>query len=159
MGLLGGAPKMSKLAALAAARKQKAEMQSESGATKERAVDLLDELSFRTKTQTPVSQIKAPSIPIESTLQTSPPSATPETQTLAISDSIKAPLDVEELHITPSTFAQTLCSFDSEQQKPALHPSFGQPYATKTSYSSAGLFTKPSPDDVVLAAQSKGSLR
>jgi elongation factor 1 alpha-like protein len=164
-GLLGGAPKMSKLAALAAARKKQVEeSKAAAGALQSgQPADFLHELS--TKRAFGSNAASTVTLPILS-----------ESSSKDSGDSSSSALNHEEtdspipaaayqsLETSPSVFAQTLCRVSLQLDKPhnqfqTTLASLSQPYSTKKSYASAGLFSKPSPDDVVLAAQSKGSLR
>jgi elongation factor 1 alpha-like protein len=156
---------MSKLAALAAARKRQAEDNSKDPESKvaktEKKPDLLEEISARSRSN---SSSNLPVTPVKETPHKRTKSTTAElpVQPVDVPESSLQNLSIAEqdLGFTPSIFAQTLLSTASSLQ-PGIQPSraFGQPYATKSSYSSAGIFTQPSPDDIVLAAQSKGSLR
>ena len=56
----------------------------------------------------------------------------------------------------PSTFAQTLFKSAPEESTEYRREMFAMPY-TASSVFQASVFSKPSPDDVVLAAQSQGS--
>jgi elongation factor 1 alpha-like protein len=66
----------------------------------------------------------------------------------------------------PSQFAQALCGVDgnkstkaslpTQRQAPSL--SFGWPYLNHETYLDADPFAKPSPDDVILAAQQNSNL-
>jgi elongation factor 1 alpha-like protein len=58
----------------------------------------------------------------------------------------------------PSTFAQTLFGAASVEPKPPATKFFALPYMAFCP-SLADAFSKPSPDDVVLAAQAKGSIK
>ena len=57
---------------------------------------------------------------------------------------------------TPSSFARTLFGSAPESPRKKGRDVFPMPYTTSASFSSS-IFSEPSPDDIVLAAQSKGS--
>lgn len=179
-GLLGGSsgpPKMSKLQALAAARKKKREEQKaetpEEGTTKSAALQT-------TQSPSPAPPL-APSDPKTQTLQTKV-SHTNICHSLAPSDSKTSQTKVLYMDIgheetppaldgtadsqdrapavekaQPSTFAQALLKSASETPQPyqQLYEPPWLAFTTKEALMEA--FSKPSPDDVVLAAQSQGS--
>jgi elongation factor 1 alpha-like protein len=175
-GLLGGspdaAPKMSKLQALAAARKKKAQEQKGSKSMdgienpmKDPAVsqapgvmgngNVCEAASSANKNSSrtyPVRKRKnssphrKASQSSDSVQQTSPQPST---------DSLSAP-SIEQAK--PSAFASII--FGRSETAPVHLPPkalFTLPYSVKPSARSTDAFTGPSPDDVVLAAQSKGS--
>ncbi|KAF5534496.1 elongation factor 1-alpha [Fusarium napiforme] len=163
-GLLGGGegpPKMSKLQALAAARKKKTEEKKEL----ERAGKGLERLSINEsqKENQPVLG-QAPQAP-EPTLQVKLPPREESTEAAAITDNQKdinsdpkgwlmdEDLPVMMPRATPSAFARTL--FGSAPSKaPRPDEIFAMPYTSSPIYV-AEAFAEPSPDDVVLAAQAK----
>lgn len=166
-GLLGGGdgpPKMSKLQALAAARKKKTEEKKEL----ERAERGLERLSInesQKENQPILGQVhQAP----EPTLQVKSPPKEESTEVAAITDNHQKDIDStpkgwfmdEDLPVmtpraTPSAFARTL--FGSAPSKaPRPDEIFAMPYTSSPIYV-AEAFAEPSPDDVVLAAQAKGS--
>jgi elongation factor 1 alpha-like protein len=184
-GLLGGAPKMSKLAALAAAKKKQAEErrqaeQQESTTETSTAISLLDRLVI--KKDSPAGQDSASS---RAPVSTGPKlafrrKATVEKETDLVPDqSVKevAPAKPKQnLRAPPSTFAQALLgspedvvstgsTLDGASNEPpakrrkSVIASFDLPYATSKIYTAADPFSKPSPDDVVLNAQSKATFR
>jgi elongation factor 1 alpha-like protein len=165
-GLLGGGPKLSKLAALAAARKKQAEESKQDAANlleTNKSTDLLDELSAKLS----ISSVSASSArPVLNEPKGKESSGYLDRVQIPEETSPIPTVAHQSLGTPPSFFAQTLCrtSLHSERHserhiQPATFPSLSQPYSTKKWYNSAGLFSKPSPDDVILAAQSKGSLR
>ncbi|KAI1018305.1 hypothetical protein LB505_001412 [Fusarium chuoi] len=163
-GLLGGGegpPKMSKLQALAAARKKKTEEKKEL----ERAGRGLERLSItesQKENQPILGQVRqAP----EPTLQVKSPPQEESTEVAAITDNLKdidstpkGSLMDEDLPVmmpraAPSAFARTL--FGSAPSKaPRPDEIFAMPYTSSPIYV-AEAFAEPSPDDVVLAAQAK----
>ncbi|KAF5724752.1 elongation factor 1-alpha [Fusarium mundagurra] len=163
-GLLGGGegpPKMSKLQALAAARKKKTEEKKEL----ERAGKGLERLSInesQKENQPILGQVRqAP----EPTLQVKSPPQEESTEVAAITDNQKdidsdpkgllmdEDLPVMMPRAAPSAFARTL--FGSAPSKaPRPDEIFAMPYTSSPIYV-AEAFAEPSPDDVVLAAQAK----
>ncbi|EGX90929.1 elongation factor Tu GTP binding domain protein [Cordyceps militaris CM01] len=161
-GLLGGgdgAPKLSKLQALAAARKKKTqekELQAEKG---------LQDLSI--SSQKSARQTNAPSASASSTptpmqkrshLEPEPSSTASDIISYNASDEplhgMEAQVNVLGQRPTPSAFAQTLIGpapGGGQKQKQDI---FAMSYASSPTYL-ASAFSEPSPDDVVLAAQAK----
>jgi elongation factor 1 alpha-like protein len=188
--LLGGAPKSSKLAALAAARKKRPEekratIPSDEGA--DRAVSLLGRLGAKKENVTPGSppQAAPPTSPppiakpvfplrpksneVETASKEQEPSPTKEEEPALP----KVPITPAQVpRASPSTFAQAIFGHEQRQQEgvaileaqlPSPSPQnrdsmFTLPYASNPEYSTRNPFAGPSPDDVVLGAQSKGSL-
>jgi elongation factor 1 alpha-like protein len=168
---------MSKLQALAAARKKKAEgqklenqraqppsteMTSEAakvpnkpitGVLAERLNGRLDavaakSLPIHTKARihpTPDGTSQCPHIVTEQ-VSTSEPSGTEDAPSLEVLEPA-----------APSAFAQTLLGFPTSSSAPVPRNQHPIPYMSLTS-SIADAFSEPSPDDVVITAQSKGSL-
>ena len=174
-GLLGGAPeekKMSKLQALAAARKKKA--QEQKGATVDGIEKPMANLSLQPGqgqidrvglTEKVVldssAAIKQPvrGFPLRKRKDSNPHEKTPKAPPLTkpeepVNDDISMkiePVDQAE----PSDFANTMFSSIT---RPTTETAsiFTLPYVAKTT-TVADPFSGPSPDDIVLAAQSKGS--
>lgn len=168
-GLLGGSdapPKMSKLQALAAARKKKAEEKSAAQDKVEQTRTKMTELSVG---DTPV---KKKTVPLagafgkrlktsESTAQGRVPLTASEPKR---SEPSQPPDEaVQELEDVPtidkaqrSAFAETLFASLSD----ACSPKWQESYSLYADLPASVLeaFSQPSPDDVVLAAQAKGSL-
>lgn len=178
-GLLGGSGKPSKLAALAAARKkaqaertsgdenQKREAERESSAS----ISLLDRLSLQSKPGDRSSSASAAGDKRPSPLSEGPPpprkyprpkkpgndlpSTVPPQQssqdaiTSADPESDARPL-IEDIRTTPSTFALTMFGASSSAQPSAT------PFTFPSSPAPADPFSSPSPDDIVLSAQSQG---
>lgn len=161
-GLLGGspdvAPKMSKLQALAAARKKKAQEQKSSGSTGveqpmanlnlnqagEGASKLSSTRGFPLRKRKDSNPHEKAPIPIEREPEQSSEDTPMETP----------PLDQAE----PSAFANTMFSSTSASSTRRNQANlFTLPYNVSATTTIADPFAGPSPDDVVMAAQSKGS--
>jgi len=159
-GLLGGSPdvvpKMSKLQALAAARKKKAQEQKSNGSTGVEAP--MAHLTLDASKPTEAKAGSSRGFPQRKRKDSKPHEKAPtpvgrespkeETQDLPMET---PPLDQAE----PSAFANTMFSTPS---KPSTPPDsfFTLPY-NATPPTTTDPFAGPSPDDVVMAAQSKGS--
>ena len=177
-GLLGGSPdgvpKISKLQALAAARKKKAHDQRSSGSSVvEKPMEKLalneDQQADNGQTLEKISSDFATSkklpmrgIPLRKRKDSDPHEKAP-TAAPAMRDPERispqaltgdALLDQAE----PSAFASTMFS-SPDSAPPRQHPenNFTIPYVATTSTTPTDPFAGPSPDDVVIAAQSKGS--
>lgn len=174
-GLLGGspdsAPKMSKLQALAAARKKKAQEQgSSSKANAERSTVSLsrdDAESAGTPspsaTATSSQKITTRSFPIRKAQnEASQNDYTPqESFSTASQKEEQEPVAAESdpvLETRPSAFASTMFG-NEEKSSQNFQPEslFKLPYNVNGDISITNAFTGPSPDDIVIAAQSKGS--
>lgn len=187
-GLLGGssgAPKMSKLQALAAARKKKTEEKKESSKTavnpapenEMKRLSLSEQkkenerpgigLAKRQKTsdtRVPLAQAGT-TLGFGGTSQTFEP-APPSSEPIAASDegsSDTKPLvgltredeAVVKSAQAPSSFARTLFGSAPETSR-TQRDVFAMPYTSSSAYT-ASAFAKPSPDDIVLTAQAQGS--
>jgi elongation factor 1 alpha-like protein len=162
-GLLGGssdgAPKMSKLQALAAARKKKAQEQKSGSSGMEKP---MSELSINGASKEENAAETAPKVssrgfPIRKRKDSNPHEKHPK----AVSPKIEIemldtdtqteiiPVDQAE----PSAFASTM--FSSPMSSAPSANLFTLPY-TATATTATDPFAGPSPDDVVIAAQSKG---
>ena len=161
-GLLGGSgegvPKMSKLQALAAARKKKAQEQKSEdvGVEKPMAELKINGSSAQSTSDEAVPSKPARGFPIrkrkdsnphEKLLKAPPPEREPEPSTPG-SDI------VAEDQAEPSAFASTMFGRASS---PAKKPSsiFTMPYNVASTAVTKDPFAGPSPDDVVIAAQSQ----
>ncbi|KAK0120257.1 Hsp70 suppressor, GTPase facilitates ribosomal subunit dissociation [Cadophora gregata] len=164
-GSSDGAPKMSKLQALAAARKKKAQEQksSESSGVEKPLADLTLNLSSgKEKAPTSPTKSTARGFPIRKRKDSNPhekavkptvverePEPMPD---VAMED---AALDQAE----PSAFANTMFSSNSPTTttpRPYSSNLFSLPYTSNSAVpTTADPFAGPSPDDVVIAAQSK----
>ncbi|OJD30344.1 elongation factor tu gtp binding domain-containing protein [Diplodia corticola] len=185
--LLGGSSKPSKLAALAAARKKKQEeaKATTSGSTghvgepaSDKAIALLDRLKTKTeappegqssessiltektntdgeaKAQTthrayPTRRKKSPSPAREEPV--SQPELQPEPEEQPAAKRVK----LEDVLGAPSTFASSM--FGPRPGGQLDNPMFMLPYTSYPEYAKAKPFAGPSPDDVVLNAQTKGA--
>jgi elongation factor 1 alpha-like protein len=165
-GLLGGSSKTSKLAALAASRKKKNEEKKQSqhqpalSTELGRAVGLLDRLGKKKPDDAlAVAETKIWKTPSPDPLKTlkSKPS---EEDSPKIETNVETPQDpLQNRHCSvqqgqPTAFAQTLFG---NRHTTSLPIKFRHPYIENPRYISADPFAKPSPDDIVIAAQSKGS--
>lgn len=174
-GLLGGSgapPKMSKLQALAAARKKKAEEKSASQDKVEQTRAKMTELvvsessaagesshlagafSKRLKTSESTAQGRLPLVPSEPTR--AEPSERLAFGHPAEDGTAQLPGDSVVDKAQQSAFAQTLFGYPSDTFKGERQESYSL-YADLP-LSVLDAFSQPSPDDVVLAAQAKGSL-
>jgi len=175
--LLGGSSKPSKLAALAAARKKKEEEKrtetpTPESAQSDRVVSLLDRLSVKKENESPLgSSIKRtkfiPSRQKEQNQQAADASTRidPIKQTPPIVE--ERPIPVADIRAMPSMFAKAICkqpvadknlTTAAATHKRRWSNAFFLPYIHNPSFIEMNPFAGPSPDDVVLQAQSKGSL-
>jgi hypothetical protein len=165
MGLLGGGPKSSKLAALAASRKNAAEVKK-SGDSEQ--TSFLDRLGGK-KEQTPVKESSPNVVPEKPSFvtifrpKTQEPKETNQTEQSKLDSQID---DTPLRKAQPSLFARALCGVhdyssvggSTKQGLQTSHLTFGLPYINHQMYLEADPFSKPSPDDVVLAAQQSSTL-
>ena len=180
-GLLGGSgaqPKMSKLQALAAARRKKVEDRKSGEEKVQEAGDTLENLSLqesRSNAQ-PESAAKRRRLGREAESRQAaaysdshnPPLPDDETEKLGSVMNVDGPADISirdaqaeapgALRARPSAFAQTLLGSNSEHHDRAQVESFQYPYLALSPSCIQDAFSGPSPDDKVLAAQAKGSL-
>ncbi|KAI3324266.1 hypothetical protein HD806DRAFT_494567 [Xylariaceae sp. AK1471] len=178
-GLLGGSSssgKISKLQALAAARKKKAEDQKlENQKTQPPTKEVTSEaakgpikpiagvLAERLNGRMGTVATKPLPIHMKGQIYTTPDGTserpnivTEQTCTLDLSGTADLP-PLEPIEpATPSAFAQTLLGFPTSSSTPVPRNQYQIPYMSLTS-SIADAFSEPSPDDVVLTAQSKAS--
>jgi len=174
-GLLGGsgsAPKLSKLQQLAAARKKKAEEKGTQDKLEQARTQMKDlsvnepsrkenpslsgAFGKRLKTSESIAEGRNPITDIERTR-----SGTAQQPLVDIGNEQhpteeSTPLPPPE-QAKPSVFAQTLFGSASDKPKRKLLEFFSLPYMAIVP-SSLDAFSSPSPDDVVIAAQAKGSL-
>jgi hypothetical protein len=176
-GLLGGsspsAPKMSKLQALAAARKKKAEEQksTSSGNDVAKPMEKLALGSEKSAVQTTGGSVEPSqnvasanehhirTYPARKRKSSSPhrkPSVPAEPTKSEVLDEVQS-LDELVPQAKPSAFASAM--FGNERTASLAHSSalFSLPYVRGVSVEPTDAFAGPSPDDVVIAAQSKGS--
>ncbi|KAM0527048.1 hypothetical protein ACHAP6_002704 [Verticillium nonalfalfae] len=180
-GLLGGGegPKVSKLQALAAARKKKSEAVKKPEESEERTQKRLAELNINEQTYAenvkPGSGILAKRQKLVSA--NSGGKTLPAAQPLPIPSGPSPPttMEVDEVHneessdpapaeeqaVTstsrPSAFAHVLCGLSAGSADPSTD-TFNLPYKSSPLFNSAA-FDQPSPDDIVLAAQAKAGNR
>lgn len=171
-GLLGGGegPKLSKLQALAAARKKKTDVKKDDDKV-DRAEKRMSSLAITEPSSKESGSgllAKRQKLSGESTPQ---PSATSQLRTsssdapsgMDVDLAQETPAGNDELtqddcfvvpSTRPSAFAQTL--FGPSQDSADASQTYNMPYTTSSSFVPSA-FTQPSPDDIVLAAQAKGS--
>ncbi|KAI8165979.1 HBS1-like protein [Colletotrichum sp. SAR 10_70] len=169
-GLLGGGegPKLSKLQALAAARKKKTDVKKDDDKV-DRAEKRMSSLAITEPSSKEGGSgllAKRQKLSGESTPQ---PSATSQLQTsssdapsgMDVDLAQETPTGKDELtqddcfvvpSTRPSAFAQTL--FGPSQDSADASQTYSMPYTTSSSFVPSA-FTQPSPDDIVLAAQAK----
>jgi elongation factor 1 alpha-like protein len=180
-GLLGGGeggPPLSKLQLLAAARKKKSEEKKEKEKGKAESIDHdISKLSLagekqkeNTKLATPLAKRqKLSALPETTQTPAVIPSKDSEVETVAAANSAasipppvtdQAPPETDVSSVvqkaSPSAFARTLFGSAPDSKKRKTRDVFPMPYTSSASYS-PGVFSEPSPDDIVLAAQAKGS--
>jgi elongation factor 1 alpha-like protein len=165
MGLLGGGPKSSKLAALAAARKKAAEGKKSGYGEQTNSLDRL----LGKKEPTPVKETSPEVLPEKTSFVTI---FRPKTQELKEATQAAQPTvtstaeDASLCKAKPSPFAQALCGVNEHDSNRGLvrpqpqssRLTFGLPYIDHQMYLEADPFSKPSPDDVILAAQQNSTL-
>lgn len=174
-GLLGGsgdgAPKMSKLQALAAARKKKAQEQKSSSGTG--VEEPMAHLSIGQNSSnssggktTPDAKSTANygprGFPIRKRKDSNPHGKVPKTPHDHEADEFTPDVSMNKETIDqaePSAFANTMFSDTSSSPPRRTENLFSLPYVAAIAAipTSADPFAGPSPDDVVIAAQSKGS--
>jgi len=159
-GLLGGssdgAPKMSKLAALAASRKKKAQEQKTGGGTGVEAP--LAKLTLDSSKSTDQKASFSRGFPQRKRKDSKPheKAPTPVERESPKDESQDIPMETPPLdQAEPSAFANIMFSTPSKAS-PKPDSFFTLPYNAKP-ITSTDPFAGPSPDDVVMAAQSKGS--
>ncbi|KAM0349036.1 hypothetical protein ACHAPU_003971 [Fusarium lateritium] len=162
-GLLGGGegtPKMSKLQALAAARKRKIDEKKELEKA-EKGLEILSVDDSEKENQPPLSQRRhrtQPTAQVKSPLSDIEHKTTiDDNKTQDVGSPSKGGLIDEDLPVVvseaaPSAFARTL--FGSAPDKTHTPDVFAMPYTSSSSFL-AQAFAEPSPDDIVLAAQAK----
>ncbi len=175
-GLLGGSPdavpKMSKLQALAAARKKKAQEQKSSASMEgvERPMEDLaisptpqnDDQRSLSEAMVSTARNNPRTYPARKRKKSSPHRKTPQPSDPVqqsyhqpVEDSLPVPSSEQAV---PSAFASTMFGENKPTPIRSLPMAlFTLPYSANRSAHSADAFAGPSPDDVVLAAQSKGS--
>lgn len=174
-GLLGGsgsAPKMSKLQALAAARKKKVEEKKASDQADQAENDMQNlSLSEPKRPTTKPSLLRKPkqsedepSAKRQAVDAADPPQTGKSQYSAGLDGAADVSLTTQPSDspapsgrlATPSAFAKTLVGSSSATIHGQRQDVFDMPYTSSSSFL-ASAFTQPSPDDVVLAAQAKGS--
>lgn len=177
-GLLGGssddAPKMSKLQALAAARKKKAQEQKLNGASgMERP---MAELSLSDRANCSADKIESPmatstmkqssrGFPLRKRKNSDPheipakPVSRMEQMSNSDDNANTTLLSLELDQAEPSAFASTMFNSKDRSSPSRSINLFTLPYSASPTPSATNPFAGPSPDDVVIAAQSKGSTK
>jgi elongation factor 1 alpha-like protein len=165
-GLMGGssdgAPKMSKIQALAAARKKMAQEQKASHSHEVdkpmAGLSLEENVKPSDFTQASSSKPSSRGFPLRKRKDSNPhekappPVEKPRPIDIVEATVEEAPIDLAE----PSAFANTMFSTSGRQPPPSTNY-LTHPYLAAAASFSANPFAGPSPDDVVIAAQSKGS--
>lgn len=173
-GLLGGssndAPKMSKLQALAAARKKKAQEQKGAALEVEKPMANLslgpveeqkpDAAVKRTAESADGLTPKQRGFPLRKRKDSNPHEKVskqqPSSRDVVVSENSR--LDASSVYqAPPSAFASTMFQTAEPRPGPPLDNKFTMPYISNPIAMPANPFAGPSPDDVVMAAQSKGS--
>jgi len=164
-GLLGGssdgAPKMSKLQQLAAARKKKAQEQKAtetSGTYLEKPMASLSLGGKENERPLKEATTRQRAFPMRKRKDSNPHEKAPKAPPIEkpVEVDVEA-MDTEPLdQAEPSAFASTMFS-NKSPPAPAQASLFSLPYAANVTSTVTNPFAGPSPDDVVIAAQSKGS--
>ena len=177
--LLGGTGKPSKLAALAAARKKKEAEQkaAQEGSQSEKpagVASLMDRLGTRSAQPAGQENFKpghvAQAMPIRKRKSPSPPPPVEDRRPAAPEPTKSetpepAPKPIEHVRAGPSVFASTMCGGSSRRrpshQDTAILSQNILPaiYGPDANLANTNAFSGPSPDDIVMQAQAKGSAR
>lgn len=170
-GLLGGssdgAPKMSKLQALAAARKKKkAEEQKSQGLSEVdkpmASLRIKEEVSTTTHSaESASSKMSSRGFPLRKRKDSNehekaPKGPQPKSEPLPSQPELLQDIPAVD-QAEPSAFANTMFSSSSQTTRPRQDNLFTLAFASDTTPTAANPFAGPSPDDIVIAAQSKGS--
>lgn len=142
---------MSKLQALAAARKKKTQEKSDTGVEKPMAG-----LNINEDTEKPASR----GFPLRKRKDSNEHQKVPKASPLPKEPEPSTPPPEEPpQQAEPSAFANTMFSSPSQPPRQPSENVFTLPYTASSSAaaSAANPFLGPSPDDIVIAAQSKGS--
>jgi len=159
-GSSSGEPKMSKLQALAAARRKKA-LDQKSGEEVEKhmaGISLSEKEGLKNSRELSSSKQPSRGFPLRKRKDSSPhekapppPVEKPKLDEPMEEDMEKGAVEQAE----PSAFASTMFS---SPRRPPLSQAITHPYLAAITTLPANPFAGPSPDDVVIAAQSKGSV-
>jgi len=180
-GLLGGSSRPSKLAQLAAARKKKEEDKQKyaQGSEEDRSISILDRLKTKKENHNPhpdastIPIVEKPKLAFPSRPKGPPsPVRQAEPEVKVEEQTISAPvLTAVNIRARPSMFAQTIFGQETpstggawlgsseplEQKVRRDSDTFSLPFVINPEYQKHNPFQGPSPDDIVLRAQSKGS--
>lgn len=177
--LLGGSSKPSKLAALVAARKKREEEKrtetpTPESAQSDRVVALLDRLSVKKENDSPLGSSTnrtkfIPSRQKERNQQVADASTRIEPMKQAPPIAEEMPIPVADIRAMPSMFAKAICKQPTADEilksatscsthRRQWNSNFFLPYIHNPSFIQMNPFAGPSPDDLVLQAQCKGSL-
>lgn len=186
--LLGGSPsttegKVSKLAALAAARRKREADKASEGLSKQQSssVALLDKLNTNSKAEaeknpklTTASESKSDGsrvndenhlpclttrkYPLRRRESPGPPSEIPQEPPKETESEAQQVQDTITLLANPSMFAKTVLGYQAKEPPlGTLHADFTLPYITDSNFTKTIAFTGPSPDDIVSNVQAKGA--
>lgn len=173
-GASGGAPKMSKLQALAAARKKKAQDQQNSSSEVEKPMANLSLIQSGGESATelyddqPMSNndglfkaAKQGGFPFRKRKDSNPHEKVlkPQPTSRSFQTDIEPAAETSPVYqASPSAFASTMFQTASATPRAKLENTFTMPYSLEVLTTAINPFAGPSPDDVVIAAQSKGSV-
>jgi elongation factor 1 alpha-like protein len=150
---------MSKLQALAAARKKKAQEKTSGGDTgveKPMAgLKINEDTDMGDATEKPTSR----GFPLRKRKDTNEHEKAPKAPPIQKQPDPSTPPPPEEppQQAEPSAFASTMFSSPPEPSRQPSEDLFTLPYTASSSSAASNPFSGPSPDDIVIAAQSKGS--
>ncbi|KAM3148388.1 HBS1-like protein [Botrytis cinerea] len=178
-GSSGGAPKMSKLQALAAARKKKAQEQQSSALEVEKpmanlsldqtgggsgsgsATEPHDDKPTLSSSDSLSKDAKHGGFPLRKRKDSNPHEKVLKPQPTSRGHKTEIEPAVEEsspvYQASPSAFASTMFQTASASPRRPLENNFTMPYTSEVLIMPANPFSGPSPDDVVIAAQSKAA--
>ncbi|KAF7941666.1 uncharacterized protein EAE97_006503 [Botrytis byssoidea] len=174
-GSSGGVPKISKLQALAAARKKKAQEQQSSSLEVEKPMANLsldqtggksstephDEKSIASSSDSLSKDAKHGGFPLRKRKDSNPHEKVLKPQPTSRGYKTEIEPAVEEsspvYQASPSAFASTMFQTASASPRRPSENNFTMPYTSEVLIMPANPFSGPSPDDVVIAAQSKAA--
>jgi elongation factor 1 alpha-like protein len=173
--LLGG----SKLAALAAAKKKKKQQETmdnldvgssgpELQSDVDNALSILDRLGVKSRESPTISTSKGVvgsdqrpgqgRYPLRKR-PSSPPPEISQPEESPSNEATEPTIQFPDLRTKPSTFASTLCGLhEPSPRRQSADASFPAPYTGLPGFSGTNPFAGPSPDDVILRAQTKGAV-
>ncbi|KAF7892059.1 hypothetical protein EAF00_008361 [Botryotinia globosa] len=176
-GSSGGAPKMSKLQALAAARKKKAQEQQSLSLEVEKpmanlsldqtgggsSTELHDVQSIASSSDSLSKDAKHGGFPLRKRKDSNPHEKVLKPQPTSRGHKTEIAPAVEEsspvYQASPSAFASTMFQTASASPRRPSENNFTMPYTSEVLIMPANPFSGPSPDDVVIAAQSKAAVK